>query len=487
MRKVHLFHMGLILARLFAAGWLLTCAVNPVTGKRELMLMSQAQEIRLGRESDSQIVAAYGVYEDSALAQYINDLGQRMVRISHRPNLQFTFRVLDSPVVNAFALPGGFVYATRGILAYMNNEAELAGVLGHEIGHVTARHSAKQYSKAQLASLGLGVGKILSEDFRRYAGLAEFGVGLLFLRFSRDNERQSDELGVEYATKVGYDGSRMSDFFTTIERLGEGPRQGGLPGWFSTHPNPADRVEATRRLAAEWQQRVGPHPWQVNREPYLKMIDGLVYGEDPRQGYVEENTFYHPTLQFQFPVPRGWQVTNLPTQVQMVSKEKDAAITLSLKEGKNPRSAALEFIDRTKGQVHSAEALTVSGLQAYRLLSDLQSGEMRLRVLSYFIVKEGYIFILHGLSTIDRFALYRDHFRRTATNFAPTRDPEISNIEPMRIKIVQVEATAPLRTALGRSPRAEVKEKDLALLNGMALDEVVTAGTLIKVIASKEP
>ena len=204
---------------LLMLAFVISCAVNPVTGKTELMLLSESDEIQLGQQSDKEVVAQYGLYDDAQLQSYIDQLGQKMVKISHRPNLSFSFRLLDSPVINAFAVPGGFVYITRGILAYLNNEAEFAGVLGHEIGHVTARHSAKQYTKAQFAQLGLGVGSILSEDFAKYSGLAQVGVGLLFLRFSRDAERQSDDLGVEYSTKVGYDAREMGNFFHTLDQM----------------------------------------------------------------------------------------------------------------------------------------------------------------------------------------------------------------------------------------------------------------------------
>lgn len=486
MRNETFLQRGVVFAFVLISGLLLNCATNPVTGKRELMFMSESQEIELGRESDPQIVAMYGVYEDSALTQYIGALGQRMAAISHRPDLPFTFRILDSPVVNAFALPGGFIYVTRGILAYVNNEAELAGVVGHEIGHVTARHSTQQYSKAQLASLGLGVGKVLSEDFRRYAGFAELGVGLLFLRFSRDNERQADELGVEYATKSGYDASHMSNFFKTLERLGEGAAQGGLPGWFSTHPNPADRVAATRRMAIERQQEEGARQWQVNRQTYLNMIDGLVYGEDPRQGFVEGNTFYHPALRFQFPVPLNWVVTNAPTHVQITSKEEDAAIMLSLEEGTDPQEAARRFVDRSKANVERAEPTSVSGFETYRLISHLESNETSVHVLSYFIAKDGHMFVFHGLTTTARFAAYRNDFERTITNFAPLTDPDIISVEPERITIVQVTTTAALSTILDRYPSSRQKKEEIALLNGMDADEVVSAGTLIKVITSNK-
>jgi predicted Zn-dependent protease len=208
---------------------IVSCAVNPVTGKREFMLLSTDDEIALGRNADRDIVAAYGEYQNPELAAYVTEIGLRMAEQSHRPDLPYAFRILDTPVINAFALPGGYVYVTRGIMAYLDSEAELAGVVGHEIGHVTARHSAQRYSQAQLAQLGLGIGSAVSSQFRRYSRYAEAGVGLLLLRFSRDDERQSDELGVTYATAVGYEAGEMARFFETLDRPSGSGRCAGWP------------------------------------------------------------------------------------------------------------------------------------------------------------------------------------------------------------------------------------------------------------------
>ncbi|MEM1003716.1 MAG: M48 family metalloprotease, partial [Bacteroidota bacterium] len=295
----------------------LACSKNPVTGKRELMLMSEKQEIALGGQSDPDIVNSFGLYADSTLQRFITSRGERMARISHRPNLNYEFKVLDSPVINAFAVPGGYVYFTRGILAHFNNEAEFAGVLGHEIGHITARHSAKQYSKTMVAQVGLIVGIVTSDKIRQFADLAQTSISLLFLKFSRDNESESDQLGVEYSTRVGYDAHYMADFFKTLNRMRASSGGEAIPSFMSTHPDPADRYRRVGQLADKWQRDLNKTKLKVNRDSYLRMIDGLVYGEDPRQGFFENNRFYHPEMKFQFPIPNNWKTSNSPAKVQM--------------------------------------------------------------------------------------------------------------------------------------------------------------------------
>jgi predicted Zn-dependent protease len=329
--------VGLILCLLSGS-----CATNPVSGGPELMLLSESDEIKLGKQTDAEVRKEYGVYEDQKLNAYLNDMCHHLAGLSHRPNLPYKLEVVDASVVNAFAVPGGYLYLTRGILAYLNNEAELAGVMGHELGHITARHSAQQYSRAQLAQVGLAVGGLFLGDL--VSGLAQVGVGMLFLSFSRDNERQADELGVEYASKAGYDGKELASFFETLERMNPGSDRSGLPGWFSTHPSPEDRVVAVRKEAREWQQKLDLRDPKVNRDVYLKHIDGLVYGEDPRQGYVDEGIFYHPDMKFQFPVPANWKVTNTTSQVQMVNENKDGGIIFSVATALSPKDAAAKFV-----------------------------------------------------------------------------------------------------------------------------------------------
>ncbi|HEX8377501.1 MAG TPA: M48 family metallopeptidase, partial [Pedobacter sp.] len=256
-----------------------SCAVNPVTGKKQVVLMSEAQEIAMGQEADPQIIAQYGLYEDKGLQDFINQKGKAMAAVSHRPNLNYQFRIVDSDVINAFATPGGYVYFTRGIMANFNDEAQFAGVLGHEIGHITARHSVVQQRNAMLGQVGLIAGMVISPTFGQFAQQASQGLGLLFLKFGRDDERQADELGVEYSSKINYDAHHMADFFTTLERSSAKAGREELPDFLSSHPNPGSRNVTVKKLATEWKQKLNLTAAQVNRNTYLQRIDGIIYGE----------------------------------------------------------------------------------------------------------------------------------------------------------------------------------------------------------------
>jgi len=347
-----------------------SCAVNPVTGKKELMLMSEQQEIALGASNDPAIISQMGLYPDSVLQQFVEEKGLEMAAVSHRSHLDYKFRIIDSPVINAFAAPGGYIYFTRGIMAHFNNEAEFAGVLGHEIGHVTARHSARQYSQMMLAQIGLIGGMILSEEFRNYADLANTGLQLLFLKFGRDHESQSDRLGVEYSTKVGYDARHMANFFNTLAKMREGSEAEAIPTFMSTHPDPLDRYANVEALAGEWQAKYPNKQFKVNRDSYLSMIDGLIYGKDPRQGYVENNAFYHPEMRFQFPIPHQWKTVNTHSQVQMVSPDEKAFIILMLASEKTPEEAGQNFITKNELNLLQSQRTQINGFNTFVTLSE---------------------------------------------------------------------------------------------------------------------
>lgn len=467
--------MGLLL-------WTASCAMDPVSRRPTLMLLSEDKEIEMGRQTDGQVIRQYGLYQDATLTAYINDLGQRLATVSHRPTLTYNFKVLDVAVVNAFAVPGGYVYMTRGILAHLNSEAELAGVMGHEIGHITARHSAEQYSKAMLANIGLAAGMILAPSLQGLGNLVQMGVGALFLKFSRDNEREADSLGVEYANRVGYDGGQMANFFETLERMNPGSDRSGLPTWFSTHPSPEDREKAVREQSREWQEKLGQKDPKINRERYLRQVDGIIYGEDPRQGYVDDNVFYHPGLTFQFPVPADWQVMNTPAQVQILSPKKDAALLFSLASGTSPKEAARTFAQKSRARVIQSNAMQVHGLSAYRVISDVQTQGGVLRAMSFFIQKDKYIYVFHGISSPSLFGSYEAAFGDTMGGFKHLSDPKRIQVQPDRIRIRTTDRAGTVKSALLSLGVSEKDVEKTALINGKTADDRIPANTLLKVV-----
>ncbi len=464
-----------------------SCSRNPVTGKREVMLMTEGQEIALGAQSDPQIVAAYGLYQNDKIQSFIQEKGKSMAAISHRPNLKYEFKVLDSPVINAFAVPGGYVYFTRGILAHFNNEAEFAGVLGHEIGHITARHSAKQQSKAQLAQVLLMGGMIASESFRNFAQPINQGMGLLFLKFGRDAESQSDKLGAEYSTKIGYDAHEMANFFGTLNKMREQSGQ-SIPDFMSTHPNPADREKNVHTYAKTRQSESNLNSFQKNRDSYLRMIDGIKYGEDPRAGFFENNMFYHPDLKFQFPVPNGWQKQNLPSVVQMSPEAGDAMITMTLAANGALRDIANEMANENKLRVIEQSNITVNGNEAYAMISlqaaDQQSGQPELKIMTYLIKYNNNVYQFNGIAETANFNKYFNIFRSTMNEFNRLSDPEKLNRQSRTIKIVTVKQNSSLRKALESFNAKSTDMNNLSLLNGMELGEQVTRGMLIKTLTN---
>ena len=458
------------------------CARNPVTGKKQLVLMSEKQEIAMGQEADPQIVAAYGLYEDKTLQDFINQKGQEMARISHRSQLDYTFRILDSPIINAFALPGGYVYFTRGIMAHFNNEAEFAGVLGHEIGHITARHSVAQQRNSLLSQLGLIAGVVLVPEFGQFADEASQGLSLMLLKFGRDAERQSDALGVEYSSRIGYDASEMAGFFNTLERNQVASGAGELPEFLSTHPSPAGREAAVAKLAEEWKAKLNLTDPRVNRDSYLKMLDGLVYGEDPRQGFLENRTFYHPELKFEFAVPAAWSFQNTPQQVQMAEKQGKAMMTLTLVEGSSLQEASSSVLKQYVMELVEAEEIIVNGLKAIRMEAGQQQQETIIKTLSYVIEHGGFYYNLMGITHTESFDAFESVFLASMNSFRELKDTEKLNRKPERIRLKTVASDGTLQQVLSGFGVAKDRLEEVSLINGMSLSDPVRKGTLIKVL-----
>ena len=462
-----------------AAGPLAGCARNPVTGNRELALVSESQEIQLGRQSAQEVAASLGLVEDEALQQYVQEIGARLAADSERPNLPWTFRVVEDPTPNAFALPGGFIFVTRGMMTLMNSEAELASVLGHEIGHVTARHSVQQISRAQLGQLGLGLGAILAPEIaQQYGQLASTGLQLLFLKYGRDDERQADELGFRYALNESYDVREFADVFAQLQRLGEGSESSPVPSFLATHPDPGERVQTAQQRVAALQQ---PLTNAVNdRAEYLRRIERMAYGENPRNGFFREGEFVHPDLRFRLAFPQGWRTQNLPQAVVAVSGQQDASIQLTLSQAADPTTAARGFLSQQGVQAGRTFQEQINGVPAAGSYFQAQTQQGVLEGLVAYFTHGGRTYELLSYAPAGRYANYDAAVRAMIGSFRPLTDPALLNVRAPRVDVVRLDRAQSLAAFNARSP-STISITELALINGVTdPNATLPAGTMVK-------
>jgi predicted Zn-dependent protease len=474
---------ALVRASAALAALLAGCATNPVTGRTQLALISESREIELGRQADEQVQASIGAYPDAGLQRYVSELGLLLARDSERPQLPWTFRVVDDPTVNAFALPGGYVYVTRGILAHFDSEAELAAVLGHEIGHVTARHSVSQMSKQQLAQVGLGLGVVLGTlgtgvDLRPLGSLAQAGLGVMFLKFSRDDESQADALGFAYLTRHGYDPRPMAHVFQTLERVGQAAGAQRLPDWLATHPNPGDRrrwVEA--QLAASGRSFEGA---KVERESYLRRLDGLVFGANPREGFFREGRFHHPDLAFRLEFPVGWKTQNTKQAVGAQSPEQDAIVALTLARGATPAEAARAFFSQQGlHAVDRFESQPAGGLPSEGYVFVAQGQQGQIPGVAAFTQLDGRVFQLLGYSAPQAWRARSDALARAIASFARETDPAVLAVQPRRLSLVELREGGRLDEVAARHP-SSIGLDEIARINGVDRAGSLAAGSLFK-------
>jgi predicted Zn-dependent protease len=459
----------------------LACARNPVTGERELALISEAQEIEMGRQAAQQTEQSLGLVQDEELQNYIQRIGAQLAADSERPELPWRFRVVDDPTPNAFALPGGFIYVTRGMMSLMESEAELASVLGHEIGHVTARHSVNQMSRAQVASLGLGIGMIFVEELQQYGDLASTGLQLLFLKYGRDDERQADDLGFKYALQEGYDVREMADVFQALQTIGESSGQSPLPTWMSSHPDPGERVSRTQQRI----QALGSvtlDTLEAGREQYLAQIDGLIYGQNPRNGFFRNATFYHPDLRFSMTFPNGWPAQNLPQAVVAVSPNKDAAIELTLAQGSSPSAAASAFLNQQGIAAGQTVQQQVNGIPAIASTFQAQTEQGVVQGLAAFLEHGGRVYQVIGYTPQQQYGAYDSAFRGALGSFDAVTDPSILNVQPNRVDVVRVPRTQTLAEFNRQNPSA-IPIAEAALINQLSgPSATIQQGAMIKVV-----
>ena len=470
-----------LLAGIAASG----CAVNPATGKNQLMMVSEDQEIAMGRQADTAVITSIGLYPDPVWQRYIQQFGAKLAATSERPNLPWTFRVVDDPAVNAFALPGGFIYVTRGLLAHMTSEAELASVVGHEIGHVTARHTAAEMSKQQLIGLGLAAGSMASSQVAKYAGTANQALGILYLKFSRDDESQADQLGLRYMRRASYDPRQMPEVFRMLERISAAEGGARLPTWLATHPSPANRVAAiNEQIAALPQEFSGT---TVNRDAYQRLLDGLIFGLNPRQGFFTGSQFSHPDLRFRITFPDGWTTHNGAQAVVAVSPAKDAVIELSQAGEASADAAARVFLAQQGITSSPATRMSLTGgLPAVSTPFAAVTEDGTLRGTVLFVEYGGAVYGIVGYAPEARWSTYQATAGRALQSFQRLTDPAALNVQPQHMDIVTL-VRATTITQLVRERPSPVSAATLALINQVEVDTPFGAGRLVKWVIGVAP
>ena len=466
------------------------CATNPVTGQKEYSLMSEAQEIQMGRQYDPQIRAEMGVYADSAWQEYVQSVGMRLARVSERPNLEWHFAVVDAAAANAFAVPGGYIYITRGLLAHLDSEAEMAGVLGHEIGHVTARHSARAYTREASVGIGAAITSIFFPEAAPYAAAAQTGLGVLFLKYDRNQEVQSDSLGARYAAAAGWQPAGMSDVLETLGRMSAGTDRRGVPNWLATHPQPADRVV---KVADEVRALEATRPasqWAVNRDQYWQRLNGLMYGDNPREGIVRGREFVHPDMRFRLAFPERWSVTNGKQQVTARPPEiRDAMMSLELvpdAQGASLEQVAVGSMNKSGFRRLDGGSTRINGLQAYVGVYDGRTQDgADVRVRAAHISHDQRVFLLAGIASQSRYPQVERAFADAIRTFATLDAAEAARVRPNRVGFTTARSGDTWQGIAERTGGL-IPARELAVLNGFEAESQPPAGQRIKIVIAGE-
>lgn len=472
--------MKMLRLMLFAAvAW--GCATNPATGKRQLILMSEPQELQVGRESDAEIRKSMGVYGDQALQQYVSDVGQRLVKSAHRPTLPWTFTVVDESAVNAFALPGGFIYITRGILPFLQSEAELAAVLGHEVGHVDARHSAQQYSNQVLAGGGLALLGILVPKTRPAQGLASLGLSAAFLKFSREDELEADQLGVGYASANGWAPQGMTGLLGTLARLDDaGGSSRGVPNWALTHPPAADRVTRVQQVVA-----AAPASATTTNAPQFEgHLDGLVFGDSREKGIVRGSEFVHPILRFAVRFPEGWTVSNGDDQV--IARREEAGNVAMLLQLDNTAGSVSQVATTGMAEAGwreiSGSRTSINGLEAYVGTYDGVIGNTPATMRAAHVRAGQQTFVVAGVAPTPSFNAASATFTSAIGTFRTLSREEADRIQPNRIDFHVVRGGETWESIARGVSSGVVKASTLAIMNGSDPAVAPRAGTRLRVV-----
>lgn len=468
---------------------LATCAKNPVTGKRDFVLMSEEQEIKMGQQADPEVKKEFGTYDRAALQVYVDEIGQRLASQSHRTNIKYQFTVVDSPDINAFALPGGYIYITRGIMAYLNSEAEVAGVIGHEIGHVTARHGVQQQSMSQVAGLGVLLGAVLVPGLRNESAMGMMQqLSVAWIRgYGREDELEADRLGAEYLARAGYDPQAMikvvgvlknQELFDAELAKQEGREPRKYHGVFESHPDNDTRLKQV--IEAAKQYKTGATRGE-NHEGFLRAINGVTYGDSPQQGITRGTRFFHEGLGLALKFPDGWKVQNSADRVAAANSTGEAIVELHALPADQKGSPA----DIVKGLLKLDKVSSVNSLSVNGLPATVVSGSQKdMPVRAAHITLKGAPYLLMGYSkNADIYQKSLADFDGAIRSFHALTDAERAEAKPYEIKTITAQSGMTFAQLAKSSPQlGRNAEQQLRLMNGKYPSGEPQAGELIKVI-----
>jgi predicted Zn-dependent protease len=471
---------------------LTSCASNPVTGRPDLVFSSEKGEVERAKQVHPMLLQQFGgVYDDVRLQQYVNEVGQRAGKASHRPELQYTFTVLDSDEINAFTTGGGYVYITRGIMNYLNSEAELAAVLGHEIGHVTARHPVRQQTQQTLSGIGAAAVGIVTGS-GDLAGLANYAGAALVTGYGRDMELEADRLGAEYLAKSGLAPEHMIDvvrllknqeLFEVQRARQEGRKPHIYHGVFSTHPDNDQRlrevVKAADKIDSEGDKVDAGH------DRYLQAVQGLPVGTSRAQGVLKGNRFYHANMGFTFAFPSGWNVENRADRVMAMSPKKDSIVQMQT-QAPPPNVGPQQFLSRILAGQNAGpgEAIEVNGLQGYTAVvrsSRTEFGVVPARYAVIYYNNLAYVFAgaSKGSSNVPSADAL---FMSTIKTFRRLKNTEFPLAEPYKVKVIRADANTRIADLAKASPLKEYPAEMLRLMNNLYPDKEPQAGQLLKIV-----
>jgi predicted Zn-dependent protease len=474
--------------RVVALALLVACAVNPVTGEREILIMSPAEEAAAGKQGAEQVAREMGLVDDPELRQYVAEIGARLAKHSPRQEVTYHFDVVDMPEANAFALPGGYVYVSRGLLALVNTEAELANVIGHEIGHVAARHHAQRQTRAAGVGIASALGSIAagvlggSSAASAAAQLGQVAGAGLIASYSRDQEHQSDEVGQAMAAQAGWSAEGMTQFLSSLDaetRLQLGGTRGA--SFLDSHPSTPARVEATAARARALPQGA---TWVLARDraSFLARLDGLLVGDDPAQGIFRDSLFVHPVLDFQIQYPNSWATRNAATAVGAVSPDQQAIVKLVARgPGSDPRAVAERDAAEGKLQLQDAGPRRIGGLSAWHARTRIAAqGGVTLRIELTWIAHRGFVYRIDGMVNEDKLEQHGAALTRTAQSFRPLSAAERAGIAARRLRVARARQGETL-AALSRRTGNVWDVPRTSVMNAISETERLRAGDPIKI------